>query len=131
MGILAVLAAGAAAWAFGAVWYMMLGQRWMDAAGVTEAQTRETGPLPYLLTLVTSIIVAGMFRHVLVTSGIDEVGKAVLTGLGLGAFIALPWMVNNILFSVRSRQLIWMDGGYPVIGMAIMGLILGLFAPGA
>ena len=129
MGLVAVLVAGAAGWAFGAVWYMILGTRWMEAAGVTEEDTQNTGPGPYIVTLIMAILVAGMLRHVMATGGVHDGWSGILTGLGLGAFIALPWMVNNIMFSNRSRSLIWMDGAYPVIGMAIMGFILGLMAP--
>ena len=47
-----------------------------------------------------------------------------LTGLGLGLFVVAPWIATNVMFSQRSRSLIWMDGVYPVVGCALMGLIL-------
>lgn len=131
MEFVAVLAAGAAAWVFGAIWYMAIAKVWMPAAGVTEEDTQNTGPLPYVVSFLMAIVVAGMLRHVLVSSGVTEMGKAVLTGVGLGAFVAVPWMVNNVMYSNRSKQLIWMDGAYPVIGMGIMGLVLNLLMPGA
>ncbi|MGR3434165.1 MAG: DUF1761 domain-containing protein [Shimia sp.] len=129
MGIVAVIAAGVAAWVFGAAWYMALGKRWMAAAGLTEADTQNEGPVPYIVTLAMAILVAGMLRHVMATGGVHDGWGGLVTGLGLGAFVAAPWIVNNVMFSNRSRQLIWMDGAYPVIGMGIMGLILALFAP--
>ncbi|MGR3466377.1 MAG: DUF1761 domain-containing protein [Shimia sp.] len=129
MGYVAVLAAGIAAWVFGAVWYMLLGKRWMAAAGVTEEDTQNEGVTPYVVTLLMAILVAGMLRHVMATGGVHGGWNGLVTGLGLGAFIAAPWVVNNVMFSNRSRQLIWMDGGYPVIGMGIMGVVLALLAP--
>jgi len=127
MEYLNVVAAGVAAWIFGAVWYMTLAKSWMQASGVTEEQVKQTGAMPYIVSLVGAVIVAGMLRHVMAGAGITDIGKAVLTGLGLGAFIVCPWMINNIMYGQRDKRLIWMDCGYPVIGMGLMALVLALF----
>jgi hypothetical protein len=37
MGVISVLLAAAATWIFGAILYMVIGTRWMDASGLTEA----------------------------------------------------------------------------------------------
>jgi len=127
MEYLNVVAAGVAVWIFGAIWYMSIAKQWMAAAGLTEEDVNQKDPLPYVVSLVGAILVAGMMRHILAGSGVDSVGKGLLTGLGLGLFVVSPWIVNNILYSTRDRRLIWMDCGYPVIGMAIMGAVLTLF----
>ena len=127
MEYLNVIAAGVATWIFGAVWYMSISKAWMDASDLTEETIDNKNPLPYIVSLIGAIIVAGMMRHVLAGSGVDSVGKGLLTGLGLGAFIVSPWIINNVLYGQRDKRLIWMDCGYPVIGMAIMGVVLTLF----
>lgn len=128
MEFLNVLVAGAAAWVFGAVWYMALSKPWMAANGLTEDQIKASAsPLPYVVSLVMSVVVAGMTRHILTSAGISTVGGGLMVGAGLGLFVALPWMVNNILFSFRDKSLIWIDGGYPVIGCTIIGVVLMLF----
>jgi uncharacterized protein DUF1761 len=127
MEILNVIAAGAAAWVFGAVWYMRLGQAWMDAAGLTEDDINQSDPLPYIISFIGAVVVAGMMRHVMISSGIVTLGGGLMVGLGLGLFMVLPWMINNVLFSNRSRSLIWMDGGYAVIGSTIIGVVLQAF----
>ena len=127
MEYLNVVAAGVAAWIFGAVWYMTLAKSWMKASGLTEETIDGKNPVPYIVSLIGAIIVAGMLRHVMAGAGITEIGKAVTTGLGLGAFVVCPWMINNIMYGQRDKQLIWMDCVYPIIGMGIMGLVLTLF----
>ena len=127
MEILNVLAAAVAAWMFGAIWYMSISKGWMDATGVTEDQVNNGSKLPYLVSLIGAILVAGMLRHVLAGAGITEIGKSITTGVGLGLFVVCPWIVNNILYGMRDRRLIWMDGLFPVVGMGIMGLVLALF----
>ncbi|WP_425051612.1 DUF1761 domain-containing protein [Psychromarinibacter sp. S121] len=127
MGIISVILAAAAAWIFGAVWYGVIGTRWMEAQGLTEETIDRSNPVPYIGSFLCCIVVAGMTRHVLAMSGIDTVGKAAITGLGLGLFIAAPWIATNVLFSNKSKSLIWMDGVYPAAGMTLMGIVLGIF----
>lgn len=127
MELLNVVAAGVAAWIFGAIWYMSISKSWMDASNLTDEQVRSTGPAAYIVSLIGAIVVAGMLRHVLAGAGITEFGKSVVTGLGLGAFIVVPWIINNVMYGLRDRRLIWMDGAYPVIGMGVMGAVLALF----
>ncbi len=127
MEILNVLAAGAAAWVFGAVWYMAISKGWMEASGLTPETIDNKNPVPYIVSLIGAILVAGMLRHVMASAGIDTMLKALMTGGGLGLFAVLPWIVNNVLYGQRDKRLIWMDGGYPVIGMTIMGVVLHAF----
>ena len=126
MGLLSVIAAAVAAWIFGAVWYGVIGKQWMEASGLTEETVDRKNPAPYIVSFICTLLVAGMTRHVFVGAGIDTLGKGILTGLGLGLFIAAPWVATNVMFSQRPRSLIWMDGAYPTIGMAIMGAVLVL-----
>lgn len=127
MGMLSVILAAAAAWIFGAVWYGIIGQRWMAATGLTEETVNRKDPAPYIVSFVCAVLVAGMFRHILSMTGIESLGKSALVGLGLGLFIAAPWIATNVMFGQRDQGLIWMDGAYPTIGMALMGVVLALF----
>ena len=124
MEVVSVIAAAVAACIFGAIWYGVIGKQWMAASGLTEETIDRKNPAPYIVSFICTIIVAGMTRHVLAGSGIEEVGKAALTGFGLGLFIATPWIATNVMFSQRNRSLIWMDGVYPTIGMALMAVVL-------
>ena len=122
-----VLVAAVATWIFGAVWYMSISKPWMEASGLTPETIDNKNPTPFIVSFIGAVIVAGMLRHVLAGAQIETVGKSLLTGLGMGAFIVSPWIVNNVLYGQRDKRLIWMDCGYPVIGMGIMGLVLALF----
>ena len=127
MGFISVIAAGAAAWIFGAVWYGVIGTQWMAASGLTEETVNRKDPAPYIVSFLMAVLVAGMTRHILVGSGVETLGKGLLTGLGLGVFVASPWMVTNIMFSARNRALIWMDCTYTIVGSALIGLVLTMF----
>lgn len=131
MGILSVLVAAVAAYAFGSVWYMALAKPWMAASGVPVGEdgrpVNASDPKPFIVAFIMALLVAGMMRHIFIMAGIDSAGKGLITGLGLGLFVAAPWIVNNVMFSDRSKSLIWMDGGYAAGGCAVAGLVLGLF----
>ena len=128
--MLQVLVAAIGGYAFGAIWYMALAQRWVKATGIQvdeDGKPVDTSPLPFIVAFISAIVVAGMMRHIFFMAGIDGVGKGAITGLGLGLFIAAPWIVNNVMFSDRDKSLIWIDGGYAAGGCTAIGLVLGLF----
>jgi len=126
MGILAVIAAAIGAYAFGAIWYMVMAKPWMAAAGLTEETHRKSDPVPYIVSFLCCILVAGMMRHIFFTSNVTSVSGGLLSGFGLGLFIATPWLATNYTFAQRPRRLILIDGVYATIGCTIMGVILTL-----
>lgn len=127
LDFLSVLIAAAASWGFGAFWYMKLGPRWMAAAGLGEDDIDQKDPVPYVVSLICAVIVAGMMRHIFDMADLDGLIEGLFSGLGLGLFITAPWIATNYVFAQRDRNLIWIDGGYAVIGSSLMGLVLGLF----
>ncbi len=137
MEILNVIAAAVAAFAFGAVWYTTMSKAWIAAAEVkVDAQGRPTradgqsggsSPMPFVIGLVAMIVVAGMMRHVLASSGVTTVGGGLVAGLGVGAFLITPWVAMNYGFAMRKPALTLIDGVNSVVGCGIMGAVLNAF----
>ncbi len=131
MGFVAVLAAAAASWIFGAIWYGIVAEPWKKASGVPLGDDGK--PLaakkaaPYITSLVSAVLVAGMMRHAFVLSGIDTIGEGIVTGFGIGLFFATPWIATNYGFSDRPMALTAIDGAYATVGCTLMGLVLTLF----
>lgn len=130
MGILSVIAAAFAGFAFGAVWYMILAKPWMAAAGIAsgpDGKPQDTGSkLPYLMAAGAMVLVAGMMRHVFASSGVVTASGGMISGLGIGLFFISPWIMINNAYGMRPFRLTLIDGGYAVFGCAIMGLVLTL-----
>jgi hypothetical protein len=130
MGLIAVIVAAVAGWGFGAAWYMTLAKPWVAA---TKIETDENGrpvddsPLPYILSMIAMILVAGMMRHTFALSGIETFGKGLTSGLGIGLFFISPWIMINNAYGMRPFKLTLIDGGYATFGCAIIGAVLGLF----
>ncbi|MCV2867249.1 DUF1761 domain-containing protein [Defluviimonas sp. WL0002] len=130
MSLLSVLIAAAAGYALGAVWYMSLSRQWMTAAGVAcdeNGRPLQRSITPFILSAVAMLLVAGMMRHIFGMAGVDGFGAGLVAGLGLGAFIAAPWILINYAYARRPGSLTLIDGGYAILGCAIIGAVLGLF----
>ncbi|WGI21984.1 DUF1761 domain-containing protein [Amylibacter sp. IMCC11727] len=127
MEFVAVIVAGLAAFAWGAVWYSVMAKPWMAANGLTEDTINRSNPVPYVISLVAVILVAGMTRHIFVTSGVDTVWLGGVSGFGLGLFIAVPWLATNYGFAQRPFALTLIDGMYSTVGCTVIGIVLTLF----
>ena len=130
MGLIAVIVAAVATFAFGAAYYMALAKPWMAAAQIKvdeNGKPENESPVPYIVSFVMIILVAGMMRHTFALSGIEGVGKGLISGLGVGAFFISPWIFINTGYSDRPWKLAVIDSGYATLGCAIMGLVLTIF----
>ncbi len=131
MEYLNVVAAGAGAYVFAAVWYIAMSKPWMRAAGISvDASGRPIGngsAMPFVVGVVAQIVVAGMMRHIFATSGIVLIGGGAVAGAGIGAFIIAPWVAMNYSFAMRKPALSVIDGVNSVVGCTIMGMILNAF----
>jgi hypothetical protein len=128
MGLFTVLAAALAGWVFGAAWYMALSKPWIEASGVKLGSNGKPlgGALPFILSAIAMILVAGMMRHIFGMAGINAPGAGLTAGLGIGAFFITPWIMINNAYPGRPFKLTLIDGGYATFGCAIIGLVLTL-----
>jgi len=129
MGFSSVLVAAAASWVFGAVWYMMLSKPWIAAAGIEcdeNGKPVNGSATPFILSAIAMILVAGMMRHIFAMADITEMGKAIVAGLGIGAFFITPWTMINNAYAGRPYMLTVIDSGYSIIGCGIIGAVLTL-----
>ena len=129
MEIVNVLAAAAGSWIFGAAWYMTLAKPWTEAAGIEvdeDGRPVNESALPYILSALCMVIVAGMMRHMFALSGIAGASKGLIAGLGVGLFFISPWIFINTGYSDRPWKLAVIDSGYAALGCAVIGLVLTL-----
>ncbi len=131
MELLNIVVAAMASYGFGALWYMTLAKPWMEASGVEVGAdgkpANNSNPKPYLIAFAMALVVASMMRHTFALSGIETIGKGFVSGLGIGLFMASPWLATCYSFGDRPFRLILIDAGYVTFGSAIMGAILTLF----
>lgn len=127
MGLVSVIVAAIAAFAAGAAYYMALSKPWMEAANIAvgpDGKPVNDGPLPYIVSFVMIILVAGMMRHTFALSGIEGLSKGLTSGFGMGAFFISPWIFVNTGYSNRPWKLAVIDSGYAIIAATIIGGVL-------
>ena len=129
MDYLYVIIAGLAGYIFGAVWYGALGKRWQAETGLTDEDVKPANSAAaYVIGLICNILIAGMMRHIFVTSGVEGLWNSVVSGMGLGLFIGGAFLMINYSFAKRSAALKAIDIGHAagvgaVIGAALSSLI--------
>lgn len=129
MPFLSVIVATIATFAIGAVYYMALSKPWMAAAQIkvgADGKPENESPVPYVVSFIMILLVAGMMRHTFSLGEIDTFFEAATTGLGVGLFFISPWIFINTGYSNRPWALAVIDSGYATIGCFAMGIVLHL-----
>lgn len=124
----AVWTAGVLHFIIGAGWYTLLGRLWMTGIGKTQEQLlteHGNSPLPYITALVCALVVAYTLAWILPKLG----GQSAETGARMGALLALLFIgttfAQDYSFESRPVSLWFINAGYMIVGMAVMGAIIG------
>ncbi|WOJ93374.1 DUF1761 domain-containing protein [Congregibacter variabilis] len=124
---MAVVTAAVAGFVVGGLWYspLLFGRVWMDAAGITEEQIAGGNKAKIFgLSLIFLLIMSYCLAMFLGAGDITLQSGALygfLTGFG---WIFFAFGVVG-LFELRSWPYIFVNGGYWIITMTLMGAIMG------
>ena len=130
---LAVVIAAAASFLFGALWYGVLGKRWMAALGKTEADIKgkdgKGSILPFVIAIVSQLVMAYVLAGVMGHLGAG--GFTIRGGLISGVFIWLGFVLTTLAtnhgFQGAKPSLTLIDGGHWLAVLLIQGAIIGAF----
>ena len=116
--------------ALGALWYspLLFARPWMAANGFTEEQIRAEGAgIGYGVSVVVSVVLAFAVALLAEAAGADTALEGLLLGLLVGVgFVATTAGVNYV-FESRPRNLYLINAGYPVVSLALIGLLIGVW----
>ncbi len=84
--------------------------------------------LPYVIALVCNLILAFFIARVLALGGVWGLIRGFRLGLLVGLVAALA-MLTEMHFELKPWQSITVSAGAPVVGCALMGMILGAWKP--
>src|ERR1700753_1917535 len=125
----AVLVAGLSAFAVGGIWYSrpLFGNAWMADSHLTEEQIKQgnKGKI-FGFTLIFSLIMAVNLAMFLADSPCHKTdlqwGATECVRAGVWSFCAIA---IHSLFELKSWRHIFINGGYSVVSLTLMGLIIG------
>ncbi len=131
---LAILVATGVAFMFGGIWYGVLANQWMAAAGIDKATIEASGKAgkttwlmvrAFACQLVMAWVLAGLIGHL----GSDQV--TAYNGVISGAFVWLGFVATTIAvnhgFQMQPVKLTMIDAGHWLGVLLILGGIIGAF----
>ncbi|HKP32507.1 MAG TPA: DUF1761 domain-containing protein [Chitinophagaceae bacterium] len=125
---LAVLAAGVSAFILGGIWYSpaLFGKAWMKENNLSVEQVQKGNKAKIFgWSFILSLIMAanlGMF----VSDPKIDFTMTIVYGLLTGVWIFCGIAIVS-LFELRSARYIFINGGYMLVALTLMGAIIGAF----
>lgn len=127
MDYVIVLGAAAAGFIFSALWYTVFGKAWQAEVGLSDDDVKPANAKgAYIIAVIAAIVVSGILRHIFVGAGLYGPGAGLISGLGVGLFVAGAYISLNYAFAQRSVKLMLIDVGNAAGSCASIGLVLGL-----
>ncbi len=132
LNYLAVIAAAAASFVFGGIWYSVLAKHWIDAVGRPPEAFKDGFGL-YVITFAAQFIMSWILAGVLVhlsQGGIPIGMRAGMISAGViwFGFVVTTMTVNYAYHGARTK-LTLIDGAHWLGVLLIQGAILGLWGP--
>jgi len=124
----AVVVAAIVFFVLGAIWYNVLSVPWAAGVGKTMEQLKGEMGNSYMPMVVGFIAILVMCYTL--NSMLNRLGDTTAaSGAKVGAFVALGFIAANIAlnyaFENRGVTLWTINSGYPLVGLAIAGAIIG------
>lgn len=124
-----VLVGAIASFAFGALWYCVLGKAWQAALGKSDADMKSGMATKFIVTFLCQIVMAIMLAGVLVHMG----GATIKGGLISGALIWLGFvattLIVNYIHQGAKRALTLIDGGHWLGVLLVQSVVIGALGP--
>jgi hypothetical protein len=122
--------AAVAAFLLGGLWYspLLFAKAWTAAHGYTPeklAAMQGKAARAYIASFVGQLVTAGVLHLVLVTMEVTSVSAGMCWGAVLWAGFAAPITLSAIMFSDKKISLFFIDSGYQLAYLLLMGAILG------
>jgi hypothetical protein len=129
----AIVVAGIAGYAAGALWYWAWSKPWMEAQGFNpESMKADQSRVPYLVAFVANVVMAVMLAGLMGHLGIG--GVTIRTGIISAAAIWLGFVATtqtvNYSFGKRPLKLLLIDSGHWLAVLLLQGAVIGVMSAG-
>jgi uncharacterized membrane protein len=130
-----ILIASIAAWIFGAVYYTVLGPRWIAAQGKTveqhkaefAAKSKLMASLPFLLSFIGAFIMGVVLYGIMTHSGLFSARAGAISGAFCWFGFVLTTVAVNNAYTGRRWSLTLIDTVHWLFVLVIVGAIVGWF----
>jgi len=126
--------AAAASFIFGGIWYGLLSQTWMTAAGLTKEKINASGKpvaIPFIVTFIAELLMAWMLAGLILHMAKAGLPAGLRNGMITAGFIWLGFVVTTLAvnhqYQMQRTSLTVIDGLHWLGVLLIQGAILGLW----
>jgi hypothetical protein len=123
---LGIIAGTIVLFAFGAIWYTVLGGAWQAAVGTPKEVLAVAGFMPFVISFVAGLLVSYCFDNMLWHYERADASKGAQVGLLIGVCIYVPMIAMMYAYAQRSMTLFLIDAGYGLFGFIITGAVVGM-----
>ena len=130
---LAVIVAGLAYFALGALWYAppVFGKPWMAAGGQQMGQTGERpNPAIYVTPLIAQIVAAIALGMIAESTSTNTFEEGLVLGLVAGVGFAVTTMLTTATFETQKPNgMVWglINAAYHLVGLVIAAVIIAVW----
>ena len=134
---LAVLVAGIVIFLLGGLWYspVLFAKRWIALQGRTEEQMRADAAAANMPVMYASVFLCGLITAAVMAIIMGHIAGQMEMNAGHGAIIGFTcWLgfaattsYGTSLFSMRPRQLWFIDSMYNLVSFVLAGIILAVW----
>ena len=124
---MAVVIAAVAAMVTGSLWYgkMLFGNTWMRLNGLNMTDAKKSNmALLYGTMFVGALVEAYVLSHFVHYAGAFTLFNGIKTGAWAWLGFVAPVTMGNYMFAGRPMKLFYIDAGYALVNLLIMGGIL-------
>ena len=126
--------AAAASFVFGGIWYGVLSQKWMDAAGLTKEKINASGKpvaIPFIITFIAQLLMAWMLAGLILHMAKAGLPASMRNGMITAGFIWLGFVMTTLVvnhqYQMQRTSLTVIDGLHWLGVLLIQGAILGIW----
>lgn len=125
---LAVVAAAAINMGLGALWYsqLLFAKQWSKLTG--RSAGGGGGSANYVMTFLAALIMSYVLAFFIDYAAADTLIEGAVTGLWIGVGFVLTASLGDYLFAGRHPALYWINNGYQVFGLTLMGALLAVWS---
>ena len=122
----AVLLAAVSAMVIGSIWYgPLFGKAWMKLTGVSkEDVNKKEMPKLYGIMFLGALVEGYILSHFIHYAGAYTVFDGAKTGVWAWLGFVAATMLGSYLFAKRPVKLFYIDAGYALVNLMVMGAII-------
>ncbi len=130
MGVswLAIIVAAIVKFIIGSVWYTVLfGRQYRELQGVPEGASQSGLGVAMLVQIIGDLIMAYILARFIEHYGVGGIGGGILIGFMAWLGFVATIMAGTIFYEKKPPMLAYINAGYQLVGIVLMGAILGIW----